>query len=69
MISKNSVSCDPEKVSALLNAPSPSNKSELKSFLGLVQYYAKFCKNLATVSTSMRELLKKDVEFVWSNEC
>ena len=36
------------KVQAITDAPKPSKVSELKSFLGLVNYYAKFIPNLAT---------------------
>ena len=32
----------PEKVKAVQNAPSPTNVSELKSYLGLLSYYSKF---------------------------
>ena len=37
-----------EKVQALVSAPAPQNVTELKSFLGMVQYYQKFLPNLAT---------------------
>ena len=36
------------KVEAIVNAPAPRNVAELRSFLGLVNYYAKFLPNLAT---------------------
>ena len=35
-------------VDAILRAPEPQNVSELKSFLGMVNFYAKFVPNLAT---------------------
>lgn len=36
------------KVRAIVEAPSPSNVSELKAYLGLLNYYGKFLPNLAT---------------------
>ena len=44
------IECDglhatPTKVEAIVNAPSPKNVTELRSFLGLVNYYGKFIKN------------------------
>ena len=30
----------PEKVRAIIEAPAPSNVSELRSYLGMLQYYA-----------------------------
>ena len=45
------------KVQAITDAPKPSKVSELKSFLGLVNYYAKFIPNLATTLASLYKLL------------
>ena len=35
------------KVQAIKNAPAPMDVSQLKSFLGLVNYYCKFLPNLS----------------------
>ena len=32
----------PQKIEAIVNAPQPRNVQELRSFLGLVNYYGKF---------------------------
>ena len=37
-----------EKLQELQEAPRPTNVSELKSYLGLLTYYAKFLPNLST---------------------
>jgi hypothetical protein len=37
----------------------PDNVTQLRSFLGLVQYYGKFLQNLATVARPLNELLEK----------
>ena len=49
------------KVKAVLDAPTPRNLSELKSFLGLVNYYAQFLPGLAEVGRPLNDLMKKDV--------
>lgn len=36
-----------EKVHAVFEAPRPQNVSQLRSFIGMVNYYAKFLSNLA----------------------
>ena len=46
-----------EKVQAVRDAPAPTNVSELKSFLGLLNYYSKFLPNLFTVLTPLYRLL------------
>ena len=54
-----------EKVSAIINAPAPRNVAELRSFLGLVNYYHRFIQNLSTVLAPLYELLQKGNRWVW----
>ena len=37
------------KLEAIVQAPKPHNLQELRSFLGLLNYYHKFISNLATL--------------------
>jgi hypothetical protein len=36
-----------EKIKAIKDAPAPSNKQELKAYLGLLNYYSKYCYNIS----------------------
>ena len=47
-ISEEGLRPSASKVRAIKEAPEPSSLSELKSFLGLVNYYSKFLSNAAT---------------------
>ena len=58
-----------EKVNAVKRAPVPQNVSELRSFLGMVQYYHPFLPDLATTLAPLHELLKKGVQWTWTKEC
>ena len=58
-----------EKVRAIKETPKPTCMKELRSYLGLVNYYGKFSPNLATVLRPLHKLLLKDVPFEWSREC
>ncbi|GFR04243.1 retrovirus-related Pol polyprotein from transposon opus [Trichonephila clavata] len=58
-----------EKISAVVNAPVPKNVHEVKSFLGLVNFYGKFWENLATIANPLNNLTKKNVRFLWSKDC
>lgn len=40
----------PQKVHAIVNAPIPSNITQLRSFLGLLNYYGRFIPNLANIN-------------------
>ena len=57
-----------DKVQALVAAPAPQNVTELKSFLGLVQYYQKFLPNLANTLAPLHGLLKKHVHWAWTSK-
>ena len=57
----------PEKVSAVREAPPPQDVSQLRSFLGMVNYYGKFLPNLATLLRPLYDLLQSTK--TWSWEC
>ena len=59
----------PEKVETIRAAQPPRNVSELKAFLGLLNFYGKFIPNLSSRIGCLYNLLKKDVCFLWSREC
>ena len=53
---------------AITEAPATTNTSELKAFLGLVNYYGKFMNNLATVLAPLHKLLWKNTSWLWGTE-
>ena len=59
----------PEKMRAIDQAPQPKNVQQLRSFLGLLNYYRKFLPNLATIIQPLNDLLQKGKKWVWSSEC
>lgn len=67
-IDKHGLHKSPEKVNAILNAKSPTNVSELKSFLGLTNYYRNFVKNASSVLNPLHQLLQKNVPWRWTTE-
>lgn len=54
-----------DKVEAVENVPEPTNVSELRSFLGLVNYYGKYLANLSSVLEPLNLLLRKDSPWSW----
>lgn len=56
------------KVRAIVEVPAPSNVSELKAYLGLLNYYGKFLPNLATCLAPLYELLRKGKHWEWMAE-
>ena len=56
-----------KKVTAIKEAPRPTNVTELKAYLGLLSYYARFLKGVSTVLGPLHQLLHKDCKWQWTN--
>lgn len=69
VISKEGVRPMPGNVDAVQDVPTPTNIKELKSFLGMVNYYHMYKQGLATLTEPLHNLLRKDVLWKWRSEC
>lgn len=68
-IDKEGLHTSQAKVEAIVKAPVPKNVTEVKAFIGLVNYYGKFIPNMSTILSPVYNLLKKDVPFIFNAEC
>ena len=68
-IDETGVHTSPQKVKAVVNAPSLRSLQELRSFLGLLNYYACFLPNLASTLHPLHVLLHADEPRHWSDSC
>lgn len=59
----------PEKVRAIVEAPAPTDVSQLRSFLGLINYYSRFIPNLSSILSPLNVLLCKGKQWQWTSEC
>ncbi|KAL6457444.1 hypothetical protein MHYP_G00344070 [Metynnis hypsauchen] len=59
----------PEKVRAIVEAPAPTDVSQLCSFLGLINYYSRFIPNLSSILSPLNALLCKGKQWRWTPEC
>ena len=57
-----------EKIRAIKEAPTPTNVSELKSFLGLLYYYNRFLPNLCDTLKPLHLLLQKGKQWKWTHK-
>ena len=53
---------------AIKTLKQPNNEKELKSFLGAIQYLSKYIDNLSAQRDSLRQLLKKDIDWIWTKK-
>lgn len=67
IIDKNGLRKSQQKVEAILNCKSPKTVSELKSFLGMVNYYRCFVPNTSSVLSPLHLLLQKGVKWEWGD--
>ncbi len=64
--SKDGVRPDPARTREIQGLPAPFNKQKVMSFLGMVQYLAPHIPHLSDLTAPLRELTKKDTEFIWT---
>ena len=57
---------DASKLEAILEMPAPEDKHGVQRLLGMVNYVAKFAPSVSEVTAPLRELLKKDVAWHWT---
>jgi hypothetical protein len=53
IISEGGISVDPSKVKDVLSSNTPQNVSDIRSFLGLTEYYRRFIKGFSKMSKPM----------------
>lgn len=68
-ISGEGISPNPRKLEAIMKAPRPGNITQLRAYLGLVNFYSKFVPHLSIKMSILYELLKKEKDFEWTKEC
>ena len=57
-----------KKVQAIWEVDPPGNVKELRSFLGLVNYYNKFLSDRTTTCAPLYKLLEQDIPWNWSSD-
>ena len=62
------VSPDPDKIRTINDTPEPTSVAEVRSFLGMCQYVARFISGYATTTEPLRNLTKKDTTWKWGNQ-
>ena len=68
LLSKNGYQIDPAITKAITNFPTPSNRTALQSFIGLVNQLSSSTSTIAHLLSPFRPLLSTKNEFTWSEK-
>ena len=67
-VSNKGVDIEDQKVKAIREAREPESASEVRSFLGLVNFVARFIPDLSTTAEPLRQLTRHDVPFMFGEK-
>ena len=68
VVSENGLEVDPHKIDAIKNWPVPKNIHELRSFLGLTNFYRRFVDKFSQIASPLTFLLSKTTPYSWTND-
>lgn len=71
IVDSNGLHPDPDKVSSILNYPTPTGRKEVRRFLGTASWYRRFIPNFSSLASPLNKLTsqkKNAPPFLWSSE-
>ncbi|KAL0282359.1 UNVERIFIED_CONTAM: Retrovirus-related Pol polyprotein from transposon [Sesamum angustifolium] len=69
IVERGRIRMDPKKVQAIEEWRPPSDVHDLRSFLGLANYYRRFVKGYSEIARPLTDLLKKTETWDWTPQC
>jgi hypothetical protein len=69
IVNKDGIRPNPKKVEVVQTWPVSKNVHDVKSFLGLVNYFQKFIKQYSEIAVPLTDLTKESHPWVWTGRC
>lgn len=69
VVSAQGVRVNPRKTQVVQEWPTPKNVKELRSFLGLSNYFRRFIQGYSTIVLPLHQLTRSGVKFHWTAQC
>ena len=69
LVGEGGLRVDPHKVAAVKDWAVPQDVHQLRSFLGLTNYFRKFLEGYSTIVAPLTSLTKKTEQWKWTQEC
>ena len=60
---------NPNKTAVIDTYPVPKDKTEVRRFVGMSNFYRRFIRNYSKLACPLNHLLKNDTKWEWSSEC
>ena len=68
-LTKEGVRMNDSRIEHIKKLEPPSNRAELQSVLGMLNYSKKFCKGYSEIARPLYALLRKNKVFEWTEDC
>jgi len=68
VVSEARIETSPDKIRAVVDWPTPTSVTEVRSFIGLASYYQRFIRDFSKITAPLNLVLQKDKNFIWSEE-
>ncbi|KAF0716362.1 AP2/ERF domain-containing protein PFD0985w-like [Aphis craccivora] len=68
VVSEKGITMDPEKVKTIQNFQPPKNKKQVQSFLGFINFYRKYIRDLSKNTEILSALTKKNATWTWCDD-
>ncbi|CAI7770301.1 unnamed protein product [Closterium sp. NIES-53] len=69
VVGHNGLKVDPKKVAAVQEWPVPRDVGQVRSFLGLANYFRRFLENYSTIVAPLTALTRKGCVWEWTPQC
>ena len=69
VISAQGIVVDLAKVEEVVTWESPKSATEIRSFVGLADYYRRFIEGFSKIVVPLTQLTRKDQPFTWTDKC
>ena len=75
IVSSNGIETDPKKIALVKHWPRPETVTQVRKFLGFINYYRKFLHQYAQIARPLNRLIsgenskRKRMKIVWTDEC
>jgi hypothetical protein len=68
IVSPEGIITNPKKLKAVREWPSPKNKHEIRSFLGVCTHYRQFISGFTSIAKPLTKLMEENQAFQWTTD-